>query len=109
MPILTDKELWENGCLTRAQLATWTDGDFKSHPLGLRKTLEFLFERHDALETALAFAAETYQRMGDELGYAQTVHAKEALIAAQNKARGKEIEMRDVTPLDVALAAIAAA
>lgn len=42
--------------------------------------------------TALAFAQETYDH------YAQTTAAKKALIAAQNKARGHEPAMRDVTP-----------
>jgi hypothetical protein len=48
--------------------------------------------------TALAFAAETDQRAGDELGLAQTLAAKNALIAAQDKVRGRLPEMRDVTP-----------
>jgi hypothetical protein len=57
--------------------------------------------------TALAFAAETYQRAGDAVALAQTLGAKEALIAAQNKARGREPEMRDVTPRRSCDAAIA--
>lgn len=48
--------------------------------------------------TALSFAVETYQRAGDAIALAQTLAAKEALIAAQNKARGREPQMRDVTP-----------
>jgi hypothetical protein len=49
--------------------------------------------------TALAFAAETYQRAGDAVALAQTMQAKEALIAAQNKARGRnQTTMRNVTP-----------
>lgn len=49
--------------------------------------------------TALAFAQETYQRDGYTSAFAQTTAAKEALIAAQNKARGPEPKMRDVTPV----------
>jgi hypothetical protein len=48
--------------------------------------------------TALSFAVETYQRANDAVALAQTLAAKEALIAAQNKARGREPQMRDVTP-----------
>ncbi len=48
--------------------------------------------------TALAFAQERYARDGDELAFAQTTQAKDALVAAQNKARGREPKMRDVTP-----------
>ena len=48
--------------------------------------------------TALAFEQERAQRAGDELAYRQITTAKNALIAAQNKARGEQPEMRDVTP-----------
>lgn len=48
--------------------------------------------------TALSFAAERYQQDGDAIAFAQTIAAKEALIAAQNKALGVRPQMRDVTP-----------
>lgn len=54
--------------------------------------------------TALAFAQETYQRAGDAVALAQTTAAKNALIAAQDKARGREPQMRDVTPKRAAVA-----
>ena len=41
---VTDKELWHNGCLTRFQLETWTDADLAKHPVGIRKTIQFLLE-----------------------------------------------------------------
>lgn len=49
--------------------------------------------------TALAFEQERAQRAGDELAFRQITTAKNALIAAQNKARGRDQPpMRDVTP-----------
>jgi len=38
----SDRELWENGCLTRVQLATWSDEDLAKHAAGMRKTMQFL-------------------------------------------------------------------
>lgn len=57
--------------------------------------------------TALAFAQEDAQRRGDAVAYAQNTAAKEALIAAQNKARGRGLEMTDVTPQRAAISATA--
>lgn len=55
--------------------------------------------------TALAFEQERAHRAGDELAYRQITTAKNALIAAQNKARGRgQPAMRDVTPAGIAKA-----
>jgi hypothetical protein len=45
---LTDKELWEAGCLTRHQVEKWTNADLAAHPDGVRKTLKFLFALYAA-------------------------------------------------------------
>lgn len=54
--------------------------------------------------TALAFAAESYQRAGDELAFAQTMSAKNALIAAQKKARDGD-QITFINPTSAAIAA----
>lgn len=46
---ISDKELWDNSCITRVQLASWTDADFESHAVGVRTTIKFLIDRLDAL------------------------------------------------------------
>lgn len=47
----TDKELWQNSCITREQLRTWTDNDLATHSAGIRKTLLYLFELIDRAPT----------------------------------------------------------
>src|SRR5690242_18202712 len=54
--------------------------------------------------TALAFAQEDAQRRGDAIAFAQYTAAKDGLIAAQSKARGREPEMLDITPSRAAIA-----
>jgi hypothetical protein len=48
--------------------------------------------------TALSFEQEKAQREGDTFALAQITHAKNALIAAQDKARGRDRPMLDITP-----------
>jgi hypothetical protein len=48
-PAPTDRQLWEMGCLTRAQTSSWSDDDLAKHVAGIRKTLRALFERLDAI------------------------------------------------------------
>lgn len=48
--------------------------------------------------TALGFEQERAARENDGVALAQITTAKNALIAAQNKARGRERQMLDVTP-----------
>ncbi len=58
-----------------------------------------LYDAAGAAITALAFAAETYWHIGDAVAFAQTMAAKNALIAAQDMSRGRDIPvMKDVTP-----------
>jgi len=46
---LDDRQLWENSCITRGQLKCWTDEDIAKHPAGMRRTVQFLLSRLDAL------------------------------------------------------------
>lgn len=45
---LTDRELYDNSCITRHQLATWVDSDYAAHIVGLKHTIEFLLTRLDS-------------------------------------------------------------
>lgn len=53
--------------------------------------------------TALAFAQEDAQRRGDAVAFAQYTAAKDALIAAQNRVRGRGPKMTDITPRRAAI------
>lgn len=48
---LTDRELYDNSCITRHQLKNWVDSDYAAHVAGLKHTIEFLLARLDALTT----------------------------------------------------------
>lgn len=54
--------------------------------------------------TALAFEQERAHKNGDTLAHAQITAAKEGLIAAQDKVRGRNPKIIDVTPHRAALA-----
>jgi hypothetical protein len=38
----TDKELWEAGCMTRSQIETWVESDYRTHFIGIQKTIRHL-------------------------------------------------------------------
>jgi hypothetical protein len=46
---LTDRELYNNSCITRHQLKDWIDSDYKNHVAGLKHTIEFLLDKLDAV------------------------------------------------------------
>lgn len=46
---LTDRELYDNSCITRHQLKNWVNSDYAAHVAGLKHTIEFLLTRLDAL------------------------------------------------------------
>jgi hypothetical protein len=46
---LDDRQLWENSCITRAQIRCWADEDIAKHAAGMRHTVQFLLARLDAL------------------------------------------------------------
>ena len=48
LPYLTDRELYDNSCITRNQLKNWVDSDYARHIAGLKHTIEFLLARLDA-------------------------------------------------------------
>lgn len=47
----SDRELYDNGCITRHQLKNWIDSDYANHIGGLKHTIEFLLTKLDALST----------------------------------------------------------
>lgn len=63
---LDDRALYDNSCITRHQLATWTTGDFERHPDGVHKTIKTLIDWHDLATTALPLS-EYHEDMGDVL------------------------------------------
>lgn len=59
---LSDKHLWDNNCITRAQLKEWTDADIAKHSAGMRHTVEFLLAYLDA-NGATAGASDLVKRL----------------------------------------------
>lgn len=62
----SDKDLWEASCITRVQLASWPDSSLSDHAVGVRVSLQFLFD-WIAKATTPRPIAEYHEDMGPVL------------------------------------------